>query len=229
MGIGSEIGAVYRRAAAFARAMPLIAMLPFLVELLRQAVIAIGSMSRPMTVGFSLLGTLGLVCVMVPALRWWRFEEDRSRVWRLRWRVLWGVVAMLAIQLTDEFLFTTAGHIAANLTGGPRVPIVVAAQLLWLFVSVLLYGWYVAMMTDDPVGLPQVVRAMRPQWLYGFAIVLGALAPVLALALASRMAGATGAMGFVPRVLASSLLSAAIIIVTASAYFAIYRLARASQ
>ena len=229
MGIGLEITAIYRRAAAFARAMPLIAALPFVIELLRQVAIATGSMSDGLTVGFSLLGTLGLLCVLVPALRWWRFAEDRSRVWRLTWRVLWGVIAMMAIQLTDEFLFTAAGHMVADLTAGPRAPIVFVAQLLWLFVSVLLYGWYVAMLTDDPISLARVVRAMRPQWFRGFAIVVGALAPVLALTVAVRMAGAAGVITLVPRVLASGALSAAIIIVTASAYFAIYRLARASE
>ena len=229
MGIGSEIWAVYRRAGAFARAMPLVAAVPMLIELLRQGVMAIGSMTRLMTYGFSILGTIGLVCVLVPALRWWRFEGDSARVWRLRWRVLWGVVAMLAIQITDELMFTTAGHLVANLTGGPRGPIILCAQLLWLLVSVLLYGWYVAMLTDDPVALRAVVGAMRPRWLTGFAIVIGSLLPVLAVALAIRMAGARGIIGFVPSALAGSVLSAAIIIVTASTWFAIYRLARAPK
>ncbi len=226
MGIGSEIWAVYRRAAAFAMAMPLIAAIPVVIELARQVAMATGSLSPPAIYGFSILGTLGLLCVLVPALRWWRFEDDRSRVWRLRWRVMWGVVAMLAIQLTDEFLFTAGGHVVASLTGGPRVPIVFGAQLLWLLVSVLLYGWYVAMLTDDPLGLAEVVRRIRPQWLYGYAIVLGSLIPVLTVTALLRFAGGAGDIGVVARVLTGSIMSAAIIIVTASAYFAIYRMAR---
>ena len=95
---------------------------------------------------------------------------------------------MLAIQLTDEILFTTAGHWIATLTEGPRMSIVFCAQLAWLFVSVLLYGWYVAMITGDPIGVRQVAGAMRPQWLYGFAVVLGSLAPVLMITLILRFA-----------------------------------------
>ena len=226
MGIASEIWDIYRRAAAFARAMPAIAAIPFVIELARQLLLVTGAMTRPITHGFSVLGTVGLVCVMVPALRWWRFEDDRSRVWRLRWNVLWGVVAMLAIQLTDELLFTTAGHLVAGMTGAPRTPIVFVSQLMWLFVSVLLYGWYVAMLTDDPVGLRAVVAVIRPKWLTGFAIVVGSLVPILALTLAARIAGGKGLIGYAPSILIGSTLSAAIIIVTSSAYFAIYRLAR---
>lgn len=229
MGVAAEIAEVYRRAGAFVLAMPLVAALPFAVELARQAVAASHPMTHAVQLGFSILSTLALVCVLVPALRWWRFERERQRVWRLGWRVLWGVVAMLTIQLTDEFLFTTAGHMAAHLTGGQRSIYVPASQLLWLFVSILLYGWYVAMLTDDPLTLRQAAGAMRARWFYGFAVVLGSLVPVLAIAMAFRMARGLGVIDAVPMAIASGILNAAIIVVTASAYFAIFRLARGDR
>ena len=224
--MGSDIVAVYARALAFARAMPLIVALPFLIELVHQGAMALVSAPH-LPLIFSVLGTIGLVCVVVPALRWWRFEGESAQVWRLRWHVLWGVAVMLAIQLTDEILFTTAGHWIATLTAGPRTLIIFCAQLAWLFVSVLLYGWYVAMITGDPISLRRIAGAMRPQWLYGFAVVLGSLIPVLLVTLILRSAYAIDYIGFVTMAFGSAVMSAAIITLTASAYFAIYELARA--
>lgn len=231
MGMGADIVAVYRRAGDFVRGMPLIVAVPIMVEMSRHALMSPGLSPRVMVLTFTLLSTAAMLVVMVIAVRWWRFAGDRALVWRLRWRVLWGVFAMMTIQLADEMLFAAAGHMLANLAGRGPGAFVGGAQLLWLFVSVPLFPWYVAMMSDDPLSLPQALRRIRPSWLYGFGVILGALAPVLALAtLARALQPVVGDIAERAGIaLANGLAIAATMLVTDSAYFAIYRIARAED
>lgn len=231
MGMGADIIAVYRRMGEFVRAMPLIVVLPIAVEMARHALMSPGYNSRAVVLGFTLLSTASMLVILVTTVRWWRFAGDGERVWRLRWRVLWGVAAMMTIQLIDEMLFTAAGHMLANLVGHGRAVFVWGAQLLWLLVSVPLFPWYVAMMNDDPLTLSQSIRRIRPRWLYGFGIILGALAPVLVLAALVRtlhpVVGDIAEQAGIA--LANGIMIAVTILVTDSAYFGIYRLARVEE
>lgn len=229
MGMGADIIAVYRRAGDFVRAMPLIVALPIAVEMARHGVMSPGSNPRAIVLAFTLLSTATMLFMLVTTLRWWRFAGDWRLVLRLRWRVLWGVVAMMTIQLADEMLFTGAGHMLANLAGHGREAFIWGAQLMWLLVSVPLFPWYVAMMSDDPLSLSDAIRRIRPRWLYGFGVILGALAPILALATLVR--GLHPVVGDIAEqvgiALANGIMIAATMLVTDSAYFGVYRIARA--
>ncbi|WP_156405280.1 hypothetical protein [Sphingomonas sp. Root710] len=229
--MGADIIAVYRRAGDFARAVLLIVALPIAVEMARHALMSPGSNPRAIVLAFTLLSTATMLFVLVTALRWWRFEGDWARIRMLRWRVLWGIVAMMAIQLADEMLFTAAGHMLANLAGHDRAAFVWGAQLMWLLVSVPLFPWYVAMMSDDPLTLAEAIRRMRPCWLYGFGVILGALAPVLALA--GLVRGLHPVVGDIAEqvgiALANGIMIAATMLVTDAAYFGVYRIARAED
>lgn len=231
MGMGADIIAVYRCVGDFVRAMPLIVVLPIAVEMARHALMSPGANPRAIVLAFTLLSTATMLVLLVTTLRWWRFAGDWGLVLRPRWRVLWGVVAMMTIQLADEMLFTGAGHMLANVAGQGRAAFVWGAQLMWLFVSVPLFPWYVAMMSDDPLTLAQAIRRIRPRWLYGFGVILGALAPVLALAALVR--GLHPVVGDIAEqvgiALANGIMIAATMLVTDSAYFAIYRIARAED
>ena len=232
--MGRELAAIYRRVWQSVRAMPLLAALPLAVQLLQRGLPALdlvpSAQARYFAIGVTILNTLAMLVVTVFALRWWRFDGDRARVRRIGGRVLWGVVAMMAIQLTDEYLFTSAGHLVADLAGRGHALFVAGAQLLWLLVSVPLFPWYVAMLGDDRgLTLRQAIVAVRPLWLRGFALVLGAVLPLLVIGIALRMAIGTMPYGSVGSRLfegAFMLLVPALILTTASAYFAIYHLAR---
>lgn len=232
-----DIAAIYGRAWDFIRAMPAIALLPLLVQLAQSALSTVPTLAygREQTVafGFTILNTLAMLVVTVFALRWWRFQRDRVQMRRIGWRVVWGAAAMMAIQLTDEYLFTSAGRLVASTLGWGWKLFVPAAQLMWLLVSVPLYPWYVALLSDDrELSLRQAVRSVRPQWLQGFALVLAALLPWLAIGFALRFAMAAlppwhgGAMA---ARLAFMLLVPMLIVTTASAYFAIYRRVRGTS
>ncbi len=232
MEIGRDILAVYGRTGAFARALPHIFAIPIAIELLRLGIMRSVVVSPGWHWSFTALATVGIACVMVPAFRWWRFGTDRGRLWRLSWRVLLGVVAMLAIQLTDQKLFMMAGHLAADIAGSGRPFFVMSAQLLWLFVSVPLFPWYVAMMSDDPLTLRQSFAAIRPRWFRGFAVVLGSLVPLLLLGgllrglLNNPLNGWAGDTAFWLAAAINGLLIAAVTLVTDATYFAVYRMAR---
>ncbi|KKC27748.1 hypothetical protein [Sphingomonas sp. SRS2] len=226
MSIGDNIIAVYCRAGAFARAMPLVVALPIAVEAARHAAIVRGWTSRDAALGFTLLSTLTMLTVLVAAVRWWRFDGDGDRVWRLEWRVLWGVLLMMTIQLIDEILFTTAGHIFADLAGGGRMFFVGGAQLLWLFVSVPLFPWYVAMMSEDMLTLPQSLKAIRPRWFHIFGVIFGALLPILAIGSAVRSLSPDGGLEQAVVALISGVVIATTMLITDSAYFAAYRIVR---
>ncbi|MET0376430.1 MAG: hypothetical protein ABW128_19520, partial [Rhizorhabdus sp.] len=156
----------------------------------------------------------------------WRFDINPDRLWRPTWRVLWGVVLMMTIQLIDEILFTTAGHVLADIAGGGRMFFVGGAQLLWLFVSVPLFPWYVAMISDDPLTLPQSLKAIRPCWLHGFGVIFGALLPLLVIGSAVRSLSPDGVVEQALAAMISGIVIAATMLVTDSAYFAAYRIVR---
>jgi hypothetical protein len=233
--MGEDYVAIYRRALAFARAMPLVVALPFAVQLLQRGLIAAQLISLGQADDFrfamSVLNTLAMLVVSVVAMRWWRFGGDKARLWRIGPRVIAGAIAMMAIQLTDEYLFTRAGQIAAALAGwgyGLFVPI---ALLLWLFVSVPLYPWYVALLSDDrELGFGQAVAAVRGFWFGGFLLVFGAILPFVMIGSALRLVmlahfAAGGPVAWLLQ-LGLMLLVPALIVITASAYFAIYRRVR---
>lgn len=226
MGMGADIIAVYRRAAAFACAMPLVVAIPVMVEMLRHGVMTPGWTPRAIVLGFTLLSTLAMLVVITVSVRWWRFEGDRDQLWRWRSRVLWGAMAMMAIQLIDEIIFTTAGHMAADIAGQGRAFFVAGAQLLWLFVSVPLFPWYVALLSDDPLTLPQSLKAIRPRWVYGFGVIFGALLPVLVLGPLVRLLSPASGIEQAVAALVSGIMVAATMLVTDSAYFAAYRIVR---
>jgi len=230
--MGEDYIAIYRRTGAFILALPLVAALPLLVQILQRGLIAAElirlSQAVEFRVAMAVLNTLAMLVVSVIAIRWWRFGGDLARVWRIGPRVLIGAAAMIAIQLTDEYLFTRAGQFAADLAGRPRGLFVPVALLMWLFVSVPLFPWYVALLTDDrSLGFRQAVAAVRPWWLHGFLLAFGAFLPlivigtVLRLVMLMRFAG--GGPGAWVLQIGMMLLVPLLILVTASAYFAIYR------
>lgn len=231
----SEYAAIYRRAFAFVGAMPLIAAVPLVVQIVQaffaHARIVPTEWIGSAIFGFKTLNTLAMLVVMVHALRWWRFDGDRRRVRRIGLRVLMGVAVMMAIQLTDEYLFLSAGHLAAGLLGYGHAYLVPGAVLLWLLVSVPLYPWYVALIADDhALSLRDAIRRIRPRWFRGFFLVLGALLPLMAVGSVVRSLRSTLSYADPwqrPLEVLAMLLVPALIIVTASAYFAIYRIARA--
>ena len=230
--MGEDYIAIYRRTGAFIRALPLIAALPLFVQILQRGLIAAElirlSQAMEFRVAMAVLNTLAMLVVSVIAIRWWRFGGDLARVWRIGPRVLVGAAAMIAIQLTDEYLFTRAGQFAADLAGRPRVLFVPVALLMWLFVSVPLFPWYVALLTGDrSLGFRQAVAAVRPWWLRGFLLVSGAFLQLVVIGTALRvvmlMRFAGGGPGAWVLQIGMMLLVPLLILVTASAYFAIYR------
>ncbi|ATE64802.1 hypothetical protein [Rhizorhabdus dicambivorans] len=229
----SEYAAIYRRVFAFVRAMPLIAAVPLIVQL-AQALLAHGGfvpVDRIETalLLFRLLNTLAMLVVMVHALRWWRFQGDRRRVRRMGLRVLVGVVVMMTIQLTDEYLFVSAGHLAAHLLGYGRAWLVPGAVLLWMLVSIPLYPWYVALITDDhELTFREAVRRIRAKWVACFLLVLSALAPLLIIGTtvrSLRMSLPYASPWQRPLEVVAMFLVPMLIMVTASAYLAVYRIA----
>jgi hypothetical protein len=234
-GMGGEYGAIYRRVTAFIAAMPLISALPLAVQLLQRGLIAadlvLMSQAEAFRISMDVLNTLAMLIVSTFAMRWWRFGGDRARVWRIGPRVVLGAVAMIVIQLVDQYLFTRAGHLAADLAGGGRGLFVPIALVMWLFVSVPLYPWYVALLSDDgSLGFRQAVAAVRPFWLRGFLLVFGAILPLILLGSALRVAmiarfAAGGPVAWLLQI-AQMLLVPVLIVTTASAYFAIYRRVR---
>lgn len=233
--MGGEYGAIYRRVAAFIAGMPLIAALPLAVQFLQRGLIAADliliSQAEVFRMSMAVLNTLAMLIVSTLAIRWWRFGGDRRRVRQIGWRVVLGAVVMIVIQLTDEYLFTRAGHLAADFAGGGRGLFVPIALLMWLFVSVPLYPWYVALLSDDrSLGFRQAVAAVRPFWLRGFLLVFGAILPLILVGTVLRAAMITrfdegGAAAWLLQI-GQMLLVPVLIVTTASAYFAIYHRVR---
>jgi hypothetical protein len=229
MGMGADIISVYRRAGAFARAMPLIVVLPLVVELVRQLIAMAGSMPGRGLLAFTVLNTLAMLTVLLFSTRWWRLGGDPRRIWAIGARALLGVVAFITIQLFDEFLFTMGGHMLANFTGQPLFR--PGAQLFWMLASVPLYPWYVALLTDDRLSFAESVRAIRPRWLYGFAVVLASVAPLVAIGIVLRVIrGVDPGLGWQGSMaLCMALLTATMMVITDSAYFAVYRMVRPAR
>ena len=126
-----------------------------------------------------------------------------------------GLIAAELIRLSQAMEFRVA----------MAVPV---ALLMWLFVSIPLFPWYVALLTGDrSLGFRQAVAAVRPWWLRGFLLVSGAFLPLVVIGTALRvvmlMRFAGGGPGAWVLQIGMMLLVPLLILVTASAYFAIYR------
>ena len=227
--MGSAIGAIYRRAYGFASANPVVMGLLLAWQLLRRALIVFGSVpagyKQAFLIGTNIVDTVIMLIVMIYALRWWRFRGDRHHMVRLNLRVAWGATVMMAIQLTSKFLLTSLGDALAPLYRTGRMFIPAGALLLWLFISIPFLPWYVALFTDDRrMTLRRSLGHAQAGWIPAFALVIGAILPLLTVGIALRLGLRLidDPFAWLCRI-GEAVMVPVVIATTASAFFAAYR------
>jgi hypothetical protein len=237
----SRLAAIYARVPQFARAAPLAVPIVFIAELIQHVVeIRLGMYAdfgyldpadQRVRLMFGAVKVVAIFLVLVFALRWWRFEGDSRRAARPTRATFKGLIIVFIVQIGGELLFIGAGSLAARLIMPSSMTAYLAWRigpaLLWLMIAILLYPWYVALLTEDRgMTLRRSIRGIGWGWPRAFGLFLGGIVPAMAL---HYLLG-NGAMGRpVPLVWALMILDAALVaalaLLIASTYFSLYQFA----
>lgn len=237
----NRLAAIYARVPRIARAAPLAVLLVFAAEFLQHIVeIRLGmyenigyldEADRRVRMIFGAVKVFNILLVVVFALRWWRFDGDSRRAATPGLATFKGLLIVLTVQIGGELLFIGAGSLAGKLVPPGSLALYLALRigpaLVWLMLAILLYPWYVALLTEDrSMTLRRSIRGIGWGWPRAFGLFLGGILPAMAL---HYLLGA-GAIGrSEPLVWGMMALDAALVaalaLLIASTYFSLYQYA----
>lgn len=243
-GLRGDIIATYRRSGIFIRRLPIIVAIPFAAEMIQHvAEIGMGlyvgdhlpsAADRGTRAGFAAVKSLAMLVTMLLALRWWRFEGDHARILRIDLALVRGVVITLLVEIGGSSLLQMAGYMIGSASRAAIGSIAwliatVVPVILWAMLSVLLFPWYVALLSDDPeMGIERSLKSSYPIWGRCFALYMAAtLPPMIVHYLLGFSAVGRPAWMIWPLLLLASAAGASMAVQFASAYYTIYLRARA--
>lgn len=228
------VAQLYRRAFALARDWPWLLLVPAGAELLQHAAEIHGGMysagmdagGRNMRLVLGALKAGAIVCTLIVAWRWWRFDEDMGRALRPTARLFKGVAAFIIIQVLGGAAALAVGLGLVSIvhvpTGAGQIALALAPDVLWLLASMALFPWYVGLATEDPAmtlrsALQASCRRLPGTWALFFAGFL----PLMIAHYALGYAALQGAPAW-PLMITDSLLVGLLTAALAATYYTIY-------
>jgi len=220
-GLADEIVDLYRRTFGLVRAVPLVAIISFAPAMLQHV--------APGLPAIGLIKTFAMLGALIFALRWWRFDRDAAKAVRPDAWLARGVAIALAAELGGMILFGLAGQLvarAANAEAGSIAWLISATVpiLLWAMLSVLLFPWFVALLTDETdMTIRRSIAAVYPIWGSAFALYAAAILPPMILrGLLAMGAAVSGGPLLALLIAADAGASAAMPLLVAASYYSIH-------
>jgi hypothetical protein len=233
----------YRRVPGVARALPAVALLPFLGELAQHAaevhlgLFASGGALDPHGVRVRLLfGALKVVLLLVAlvlAIRWWRFEGDAGRAVRPTAQMAKGLGIALAVLLGGEGILGGIGYLIYRVLpvadGAGRLVAFAVPLAAWAVILALILPWIVGLVAEDrTMTLRRSLRGTKGHVGSTIAIYLAGFLPAMAV---HYLLNEAAMRRDAPALWALLVLDAAVVallaLALASTYYTVYRRAAA--